>query len=127
MISLDDRVNLAAQTLMMALKLDAPKDTWNLTYNGIALVQVSPQFYKIVIGGENAPYAIYTDKREGIRCYHWVENCCATNTANLTQILGGKLSKDDVLKYTEEIERSTKQVQKTYLDKLDEQLAKLDA
>lgn len=52
---------LACQVLHGALVANAPKDTWNMALNSIRLVQEAGEWY-VLVGGEIAPYAIYTNE-----------------------------------------------------------------
>lgn len=59
MMSIEQRLEIATEYLCTQLKLDAPKDTWNLTINAIRIL---PNEHTIVIGGEIAPYAVFTNE-----------------------------------------------------------------
>lgn len=59
--TLDERKWQAATLLTTVLVKNAPKDKWNLALNGIRIVQDDGE-YTIVIGGEVAPYAKYTNE-----------------------------------------------------------------
>lgn len=62
MLSLSQRFEQACQYIKSQLVIDAPFDTGNLAFNGIKTSQDNGE-YHIVIGGENAPYAIYTNEK----------------------------------------------------------------
>lgn len=59
--TLDERKWQAATLLTTILFKNAPKDKWNLALNGIRIVQDDGE-YTVVIGGEVAPYAKYTNE-----------------------------------------------------------------
>lgn len=59
--TLDERKWQAATLLTTVLVKNAPKDKWNLALNGIRIVQDDGE-YSVVIGGEVAPYAKYTNE-----------------------------------------------------------------
>lgn len=59
--TLDERKWQAATLLTTVLVKNAPKDKWNLALNGIRIVQDDGE-YIVVIGGEVAPYAKYTNE-----------------------------------------------------------------
>lgn len=59
--TLDERKWQAAMLLTTVLVKKAPKDKWNLALNGIRIVQDDGE-YTVVIGGEVAPYAKYTNE-----------------------------------------------------------------
>jgi hypothetical protein len=104
MISLEDRLHFAAQYLQNTLKLFAPKDTGNLSTNAIRIVYVSPTEWNIVIGGEIAPYAVYTNEawfaehwggkknpNEG-----WIQHAIKVATPMIQSIMGGAVSEEDI-------------------------------
>lgn len=61
MSSISNRLFRASEALCAYLKAHAPYDTGNLVDNGIAVIGDEPGVYGVVIGGENAPYAKYTN------------------------------------------------------------------
>ena len=62
MLTYRDRLEQAADYLVLWLQLRAPKDTWNLALNGIKKAYDEFGSPQIVIGGELAPYAVYTNE-----------------------------------------------------------------
>jgi hypothetical protein len=60
-MTLDEKLHEASRYLQSILKVYAPKDTGNLSLNAIRIVQVAPSKYQIIIGGEIAPYAVFTN------------------------------------------------------------------
>ena len=60
-MTLNEKLEQASKYLQQVLKVFAPKDTGNLSLNAIRIVQVAPSKYQIIIGGEIAPYAVYTN------------------------------------------------------------------
>jgi hypothetical protein len=60
-MTLDEKLHEASRYLQSILKVYAPKDTGNLSLNAIRIVQIAPSKYQIIIGGEIAPYAVYTN------------------------------------------------------------------
>lgn len=59
-----ERLYLASVYLQKTLQLSAPIDSGNLMSHGIAAVERTVDGkYVIVIGGENAPYAVYTNEK----------------------------------------------------------------
>lgn len=79
-----------AQYIESALKTDAPKDTWNLTNNGIRAVQQSLKWV-VLVGGEPADYAIKLNeegKHKGWvnktieRCMPTIKNILSDNITN---------------------------------------------
>ena len=59
--TVEERKWLSANLLVTALVKNAPKDTWNLAITGIRIMQDDGE-YTIIIGGEPAPYAKYTNE-----------------------------------------------------------------
>ena len=55
------RIYECCVVLHSALVANAPKDTWNLALNSIRIVQEGGS-YHVVVGGEIAPYAVYTNE-----------------------------------------------------------------
>jgi len=60
-MTFNEKLEQASKYLQQVLKVFAPKDTGNLSLNAIRVVQVEPNKWQIIIGGEIAPYAVYTD------------------------------------------------------------------
>ena len=84
-----------------ALVANAPKDTWNLALNSIRLVQEDGEWY-VLIGGEIAPYAEYTNEpwqhgknpNEG-----WIEATLESVLPTIKQIMSGAISQVDLDEY----------------------------
>lgn len=60
-LSLEQKTQLAAQIVETACRIYAPKDTGNLSLNAIRSVYEGG-VWQVVIGGEVAPYAIFTNE-----------------------------------------------------------------
>jgi hypothetical protein len=60
-MTFNEKLEQASKYLQQVLKVFAPKDTGNLSLNAIRVVQVEPNKWQIIIGGEIAPYAVYTN------------------------------------------------------------------
>lgn len=88
----------AAQYLHAALVAQCPKDTWNLALNGIRIVQDAGKFY-IVIGGESAPYAHFTNEKwdkgknpnEG-----WIERTIEMCLPYIKEIMSGAITENEI-------------------------------
>ena len=86
----------AALYLHSAFVANAPKDTWNLSMNGIRIIQEEGRFY-IAIGGEPAPYAVFTNEKwekgsnpnEG-----WIERTIEMCLPYLKEIMSGGITKE---------------------------------
>jgi hypothetical protein len=61
-LSVQQRAEMASDFLCKYLKLVAPKDTWNLTINGIHTIYEDGTYY-VLVGGETAPYAVSTNEK----------------------------------------------------------------
>lgn len=102
---------LACQYLKLVFVNFAPKDTWNLALNAIRLVQVSDLSFQIIIGGEIANYAIYTNEpwiddknpNEG-----WVERAIAYATPGIKNIMDGTITIGELIEIN--------QIQKNQID-----------
>ncbi len=100
-----DRCYRAAEVLKSALVANAPKDTWNLALSSIRVVQENGSWY-VLIGGELAPYAEYTNENwdqfqpplkgkknpnEG-----WIERSIEEVLPVIQQIMSGALSEAEI-------------------------------
>ena len=99
-MTLQEKLEQASKYLQSVLKLFAPKDTGNLSLNAIRLVQVKPDEWQIIIGGEIAPYAVYTNEKwqsqrwAGKRNPNegWVNRAIESATPNLNLIMSGAIT-----------------------------------
>lgn len=104
MINFEDRKRFAAEYLCNMLKLIAPKDTGNLSTNGIRILDVASGVYDIGIGGEPAPYATYTnepwisEKWGGKKNPNqgWIQNAVHSAIPMIRSILDGAISEEDL-------------------------------
>jgi len=108
MISYDARLELAVDYLVQWLRIKAPKESGNLALNGIKKVW-NPTIWSwdVVIGGELAPYAVYTNgiwiNRPGINPNEgWVQEACIEARPILAAILSGTISQEDYNKMMNE-------------------------
>jgi hypothetical protein len=93
-----DRCYRAAEVLKSALVANAPKDTWNLALNSIRVVQENGSWY-VLIGGEIAPYAEYTNEawKKGTNPNEgWIERSIEEVLPVITQIMSGALSEAEI-------------------------------
>lgn len=107
MISYAAREEQAVDYLVMWLRIRAPKDTWNLTNHGIRKVWNPIRFsWEVVIGGEPAPYAVYTNEPWIAEKWHgavnpnqgWIQMAIEEAKPALIGILSGTISEQDYLK-----------------------------
>lgn len=99
-MTLDEKLRQVAEVLRNALIISAPKDTWNLALNAIRIVQEHGDLY-IVIGGEIAPYAVYTNEpwinRSGTNPNEgWIQKTIEDNKHLIKSILSGAYTHDEI-------------------------------
>jgi hypothetical protein len=104
MMTYSARLEQAVDYLVVWLKIKAPKDTGNLAINAIKKVW-NPEVgtWDIVIGGELAPYAVYTNgvwiNRPGVNPNEgWIQNACIEAKPVLSGILSGTMSEEEANK-----------------------------
>lgn len=109
-VSYAARVEQAVDYLVILLKLRAPKKTGNLATNAIRKAWDGKSIYPIiVIGGEPAPYAIYTNEPWIADRWHgavnpnmyWVQSAVEEARPILVSILSGEISEEDYSKMME--------------------------
>lgn len=110
MLSYFDRLEQAAELILVWLQIRAPKDTFNLTVNGIRKAYDEATGYPIiVIGGETAPYAIYTNEvwlsaRWGGKTnpnQEWIQRAIIEVIDTIRSIMSGVITQDDLIKLQE--------------------------
>ena len=114
-----DLVYMAGQIVFWQLRADCPIDTGNLSQHGIWM---SDDGSKIWIGGELAPYAIYTNepwsefdfplKGHTNPNQNWIENAIQKSLQTIKTMLSGDLT-------DEEVNNLIAENQKTYQKRLD--------
>ena len=105
--------------------MNAPKDTWNLALNGIRLMTDSDGEYVIVIGGEVAPYAVYTNEpwSNGVNPNeHWINRTIEQMTPAIKQIFSGEIDEKDVDKLILEMESNIRSQYSKKIAMLQQQL-----
>jgi len=113
-----DLVYMAGQIVFWQLKANCPIDTGNLSQHGIWM---SDDGSKIWIGGELAPYAIYTNepwsefdfplKGHKNPNENWIDNAIEKSVQTIKTVLSGELT-------DEEINALIAENQKTYQNRL---------
>lgn len=93
-MTMQDREYQAMQFIYAQLKLLAPKKTWNLTNNGIRIVQVGSGSFEVRVGGETAPYGVMLNK-EGVH-KGWINKIVTDCTPTIRQIMMGALSREEI-------------------------------
>lgn len=100
-MTLQEKLEQATKYLQQALKINAPKDTGNLSLNAIRISQVSPNEFRIIIGGEIAPYAVFTNEkwinRKGVNPnQNWVERTLEQAKPFIAQIMSGAITLTEI-------------------------------
>jgi hypothetical protein len=103
-MTLNEKLEQASKYLQQVLKVFAPKDTGNLSLNAIRIVQVAPSKYQIIIGGEIAPYAVYTNADWVAQRWAgkvnpnqgWVNRAIDNAKPVLMSILSGAITLDEI-------------------------------
>ena len=103
-MTLNEKLEQASKYLQQVLKVFAPKDTGNLSLNAIRIVQVAPSKYQIIIGGEIAPYAVYTNAEWVAQKWAgkvnpnqgWVNRAIDNAKPVLMSILSGAITLDEI-------------------------------
>jgi len=104
MITYESRLEQAVDYLVLWLKIKAPKDTGNLAINAIRKVwNAEYSTWDILIGGELAPYAVYTNgiwiNRPGVNPNEgWIQEACEEAKPILQSILTGYISEEEANK-----------------------------
>lgn len=110
MLSYFDRLEQVADFLLVWLQIKAPKDTFNLAINGIRKAYDDLTGYPIiVIGGETAPYAIYTNEvwlsaRWGGKTnpnQEWIQRAIIEVIDTIKSIMSGVITQEDLIKLQE--------------------------
>ena len=127
-----NRLEQVAEYLKMLLKVNCPKDTTNLS-RSINIQYVEEGKARIVIGHEDADYAIYTnepwtsDKWGGKKNPNegWIEETIAQATPMIQQIMSGEMSVDEVNRLIEGYDEEYNFQVRTKIEDIDEKLTKL--
>jgi hypothetical protein len=104
MIRYEARLEQAVDYLVIWLKIKAPKDSGNLAINAIKKVwNAEVGTWDIVIGGELAPYAVYTNgiwiNRPGVNPNEgWIQEACIEAKPVLIGILSGSIAEEEAQK-----------------------------
>ena len=104
MLTYAQRLDQAADFLVLWLQVKAPKDTGNLALNAIRKAYDDNGMPLIVIGGEVAPYAVFTnepwidDKWNGRQNPNqgWVQRAIEECVPTLQMMLSGSMTQEDL-------------------------------
>lgn len=97
-----NRVYQCYKILQLILITNAPKDKWNLALNSIRIVQENGEWY-VAIGGEIAPYAVYTNERwnRGINPNeNWIEKSIEEAMPMIRRIMSDAISTAEINEWT---------------------------
>ena len=101
-MTIEQRLQVAAMIVETSCRIYAPKDTGNLSINGIKSVYESGIWY-VVIGGEVAPYAIYTNepRLDGTpnRNEGWVQRAIEAVRPSIIGIFQGVYTDTEIFNY----------------------------
>ena len=103
-LTLEQKTQLAAQIVETACRIYAPKDTGNLSLNAIRSVY-EDGVWQVVIGGEVAPYAIYTNEEWANRGgkqnpnEHWIEKAIESVKSVIVNIFSGTYTIEQIEAY----------------------------
>lgn len=109
-------LKVAAEFLKSCLQANAPYDTGNLALNSIRILYDTNGDIFVAVGGEIAPYAVYTNEKwvsdkwngnanpnEG-----WIENAIEEAMPLIKEYLSNQLSQQDFDQYMEYYKRTFK-------------------
>lgn len=102
-LSIDQKTQFVAQIVETACRIYAPKDTGNLSLNAIRSVYEN-NVWQVVIGGEVAPYAIYTNEewinRQGKNPNeHWIEKAIESVKSVIVNIFSDVYTVEEIEEY----------------------------
>lgn len=109
-------LKVAAEFLKSCLQAYAPYDTGNLALNSIRIMYDSNGEIFVAVGGEIAPYAVYTNERWTSQRWNgntnpnegWIENAIDEALPLIKQYLTKELSQKDFDQYLEYYKRTFK-------------------
>lgn len=102
---------LCALILETSCRIYAPKDTGNLSINAIKSVY-EDGMWQVVIGGELAPYAVYTnetwisEKWKGAQNPNegWIQNAIEVVRPAIIGIFEGTYTEEEIVQYQEQLD-----------------------
>lgn len=101
LLSIEQKLQMSAQILETACRIYAPKDTGNLSINAIRTVYENG-IWQVVIGGEVAPYAIYTNE-VGVKRHNknagWIQKAIESVRSYLINIYTDKYTVEEITAY----------------------------
>ena len=114
-LTVNQRCKLAADYLCTLFKVTAPKRTLNLAINGINVVSEGER-YAVVIGGEIAPYVVYTNEPWVNRPSknpneNWIQNTIYSALPMLKIIFSGSYTTQEVRAIRRYMQSNSKDLQ----------------
>lgn len=116
-MTLEQRIELVAKIVENSLKIHAPKDTGNLSINGIRSVFVNG-VWTVVVGGEPAPYAVYTNEPWESEVWRggknpnqgWIMEAIEAVKSAIIGIFQGVYTDAEIRSYNAKLKREAKQL-----------------
>lgn len=113
-------LKVAAEFLKSCLQANAPYDTGNLALNSIRILYDTNGDIFVAIGGEIAPYAIYTNEKWTSSKWNgnsnpnegWIQNSIEEALPLIKDYLSSQMSQEDFNQYLEYYKRTLKAHQK---------------
>lgn len=111
----------ALELLVAYLKAGAPYDTGNLALNSIRIIQDKDNKFAIIIGGEIADYAVYTNEAWAIGKNPnegWIENTIDIALPNIKKAMSGTLTQKEYNELMAEQAKTLKATQELRLEQI---------
>lgn len=123
-----DLVLEACRVLKQVLQARAPFDSGNLFRNGIRIVE-----NKVIVGGEIAPYAVFTNEPWTSEKWHgkknpnegWVQRAIEEALPLVQRVLGGRATEEDVKKARRRYQRIINERDKRMIERLEKEKKKI--
>lgn len=119
-MTLQEKLDLATKYVQSVLQMFAPKRTGNLAFNSIRELQEfkTPTQNVIAIGGELAPYAVYTNEKwisprwsgRSNPNEQWIERAIYYARPIVEMIMGGSITSLDMTPYQNTINQQLEQL-----------------
>ena len=98
-MDLTQKFEIACRYIKSQLVIDSPFDTGNLALNSIRIVQ-DKGLFRILIGGEIAPYAIFTNEKWNSSKQNpnegWIEKSIEKSKPMVIRIMQGSITEDEL-------------------------------
>lgn len=99
-MTIEQKTRLAAEIIEASCRIYAPKDTGNLSMNAIRCVYENG-IWQVVIGGEIAPYAVFTNEpwinRKGTNPNeNWIQDAIESIQEIIVDIFSGRYTEQEI-------------------------------